>query len=86
LANIKSAQKRARQTVKRREHNASRRSMLRSAIKKVLRAIESRDKGAATAAYMEAEPVIDRMSAKGIIHANTASRNKSRLSARIRSL
>lgn len=86
MANIKSAQKRARQSEKRREHNASRRSMLRTSVKKVIRAIESKDKAAAEAAYKAAEPVIDRMATKGIVHANKASRHKSRLTARIRAL
>lgn len=86
MANIKSAKKRARQSEQRREHNASRRSMLRTRIKTVAKAIDAKDKAAAESAYKEAEPVIDRMAAKGLIHANKAARHKARLTARIRAL
>lgn len=86
MANIKSAKKRARQSEKRRAHNASRRSMLRTSIKNVLKAIDAMDKSAAEAAFKKAEPIIDRMATKGLIHANKAARHKSRLSARLRAL
>ena len=86
MANIKSAKKRARQSERRREHNASRRSMLRTRIKTVTKAIDARDRAAAEAAYKDAEPVIDRMATKGLIHANKAARHKARLTARIRAL
>ena len=86
MANIKSAQKRARQTVKRRTENVSLRSRLRTVIKKVLRAIESGDKAGAEAAYKEAAPVIDSMSGKNIIHKNKAARHKSRLNQHIREM
>lgn len=86
MANIKSAKKRARQEVKRRSHNASLRSKVRTYIKKVISAIETGNKEAATAAYAEAVPVIDGMVNKGIIHKNKAARNKSRLNARIKAL
>lgn len=86
MANIKSAKKRARQEVKRRSHNASLRSKVRTYIKKVISAIETGNKEAATTAYAEAVPVIDGMVNKGIIHKNKAARNKSRLNARIKAL
>ena len=86
MANIKSAKKRARQSEKRRVHNASRRSALRTFIKNVIKAIDTKDKAAAEAAYKAAEPIIDRMATKGLVHANKAARHKSRLTARIRAL
>ena len=86
MANIKSAKKRAKQAEKHRLHNASTRSMLRTSIKKVLKAIESGDKAAATAAFQSAQPVIDRVSTKGIIHKNKAARHKSRLTAHIKAM
>jgi small subunit ribosomal protein S20 len=70
LANIKSAKKRARQAVKRNARNSSARSMLRTAIKKVVNAIASKDKAAAEAAYKSAEPVMDRYASRGLIHKN----------------
>jgi small subunit ribosomal protein S20 len=86
LANIQSAKKRARQAVKRRGHNMSLRSRMRTAIKKVQAGIRAGDREAAEAGYREAVPVIDSMVNKGIVHANKAARHKSRLNARIREL
>jgi small subunit ribosomal protein S20 len=86
LANIKSAKKRARQAEARRKHNASRRSMMRSYLKKVVYAIEAGNKKDAQAAFERAIPVIDAATTKGLIHKNKAARHKSRLNARIQAL
>ncbi|HET6545406.1 MAG TPA: 30S ribosomal protein S20 [Rhodanobacteraceae bacterium] len=86
MANIKSAKKRARQSEQHRQRNASARSMVRTAIKKVVKAIESNDKAGAEAAYKAAQPVMDRYAARGLIHKNKAARHKSRLSAHINAL
>ncbi len=86
MANIKSAKKRAKQSENRRQHNASRRSMLRSYMKKVVYAIEAGDKAAAQSAYERAVPMIDVAANKGLIHKNKAARHKSRLNARIQAL
>ncbi|MGB1139913.1 MAG: 30S ribosomal protein S20, partial [Halioglobus sp.] len=77
---------RARQGEKRRTHNASLRSLVRTVIKKVNAAVESGDAEAAKAAYADAVPVIDRMADKGIIHKNKAARHKSRLNAQVKAL
>ncbi len=86
MANIASAKKRARQAVKRRDRNVAQRSMVRTYIKKVVKAIEAKDKNAAVAAYAEMVPVVDRFAVKGIIHKNKAARHKSRLAAHIQAL
>jgi len=86
VANIKSAKKRARQSEVHRMRNASQRSMLRSSIRKVLKAIEAKDKAAAQAAYQSAEPVMDRYAHHGLIHKNKAARHKSRLTAHIKAI
>jgi len=86
LANIKSAKKRARQSEKHRQHNASLRSMVRTYIKKVVAAVEAGDKKLAEDALKAAQPVIDRMAQKGLIHKNKAARHKSRLTASIKKL
>lgn len=86
MANIASAKKRARQEVKQRQNNASHRSMLRTYMRNVLSAIEAKDKDAATKAYNEAVPIIDRMANKGLIHKNKAARHKSRLNAQLQEL
>ena len=86
MANIKSAKKRALQSEKRRQHNASRRSMTRTFVKKVVAAIAAGDKAAAQAAFDAAQPILDRMATKGLIHKNKAARHKSRLSAQIKAM
>jgi|TARA_X000000368_G_scaffold358920_1_gene302044 small subunit ribosomal protein S20 len=86
VANIASAKKRARQSIKLRLHNASQRSMLRTHIKNVTNAIEAKDKKAAQSAFDAAVPVIDSMVSKGIIHKNKAARHKSRLNSHVKSL
>ena len=86
MANIASAKKRARQSEKHRQHNASLRSMVRTYIKKVTVAIAAGDKKVAEETYVLAVPVIDRMASKGLIHKNKAARHKSRLSAQIKKL
>ncbi len=80
MANSAQARKRARQAENRRQRNASARSMMRTYIKKVVKAVDSGDKAAAEAAYQSAVPMIDRMARKGLIHKNKAARHKSRLS------
>ena len=86
MANTPSAKKRARQAVVRRVRNVGERSMMRTYIKRVYYAIEAGEKAKAEAAYKEACPIIDRMSGKGLIHANKASRHKSRMNINIRSM
>ncbi|WP_419535072.1 30S ribosomal protein S20 [Endozoicomonas sp.] len=86
MANSPSARKRARQAENRRQHNASLRSMVRTSIKKVIKAIDTKDVEAAKTAFTAAVPVIDRMADKGIIHKNKAARHKSRLNAQIKAL
>jgi len=86
LANSPQARKRARQAEKSRQQNASMRSMLRTSVKKVLKALSAGEKGEAEQAYKAAVPMIDRMASKGIIHKNKAARHKSRLNARVRAL
>ena len=86
MANIKQARKRARQAEKTRKHNMGLRSLMRTQIKKVVKACDAGDKDAAAAAYKEAVPVIDSMINKGIVTKNKAARHKSRLNARIKAL
>lgn len=86
MANIASARKRARQAEKHRQHNASVRSMVRTAIKKVIKAIESGNKTDAKSAYDLAVPVIDRQAARDHLHRNKAARHKSRLSGHIKAM
>ena len=86
MANSSQARKRARQAEKHRHHNAARRSMMRTTIKNVIKAVEAGDKENAITAYKIAVPVIDRTVNQGLIHKNKAARHKSRLNAKIKAL
>ena len=86
MANIKSAKKRARQNVKRREHNIALRSRMRTAVKNTLKALATGDKATAEANFKAAVPEIDRMVTKGLIRKNRAAHYKSRLNAKVRDM
>ncbi len=86
MANSAQARKRARQAEARRQRNAGQRSMLRTYVKNVLKAIASGDAQAAQSAYQSAVPVIDKSVDKGLIHKNKAARHKSRLAHHVRAL
>ncbi|HMB59942.1 MAG TPA: 30S ribosomal protein S20 [Xanthomonadales bacterium] len=86
MANSLSARKRARQSEKHRQHNASLRSHVRTSIKGVLNAISKGDKAAAESAYKSAVPAIDRSVAKGLMARNKAARHKSRLNAHVKNM
>ncbi|MEW9900199.1 30S ribosomal protein S20 [Chitinivorax sp. PXF-14] len=86
MANSAQARKRARQADSARERNASQRSAFRTAIKKVLKAIEGGDKSAAQQQFQESVGIIDRIADKKIFHKNKAARHKSRLAAAIKAM
>ena len=86
MANTKSAKKMVRKIARRTEVNKSRRSRVRTYVRKVEEAVAAGDKKAATEALKMAEPEIMRGVTKGVLHKNTASRKVSRLAARVKSL
>lgn len=86
MANTKSAKKAIRVSEKRTEINKSRRSRVRTFVRKVEEAIATGEKTTAEAALKAAQPEMMRGAQKGIFHKNTASRKISRLAARIRAL
>jgi small subunit ribosomal protein S20 len=86
MANIASAQKRIRQTVKRTARNKARKSRVHGAIRKVEEAVASGSKEEALAAFKAAQPELQRAVTKGTLKANTVSRKLSRLSARIKAV
>ena len=83
MANTKSAKKAVRQTSRRTTANKTRRSRMRSSVRKVEEAIASGNKEAAGAALKVAEPIIVRTAQKGMVHRKTASRKVSRLAKRV---
>ncbi len=86
MANTAGSRKRARQSEVRRQHNASQRSELRTAIKSIDKAIEAGDKAAAMKVYQASVSIVDRIADKKIIHKNKAARHKSRLAAKIKGM
>ena len=86
MANIESAKKRARQAIKRRTHNVALTSKMRTAVKNVLKAVQSGDKAAATARFKVAVPEIDKAANKGLNRKNRAAKTKSRLNARVKAM
>lgn len=86
MANIKSAKKRAVQAEKHRQHHESRRSMMRTFVKKVYSAIAAGDKEAAQNTFSAMQPIVDRQANKGLIHKNKAARHKSNLTAQINAM
>ena len=86
MANSAQARKRARQAIATNARNASLRSTLRTAVKKVRKAIAAGDKAAAAQQMQASQAVIDRIADKKIVHKNTASRTKSRLAQAIKAM
>jgi small subunit ribosomal protein S20 len=86
MANTKQAAKRAKQSLKSRGANVSLRTELRTAIKKVTKAIEAGDAKVADATLRAQTSTLDRIAGKGIIHKNKAARHKSRLAAKVKAL
>jgi small subunit ribosomal protein S20 len=86
MANTKSAEKRNRQNINARERNRAHRSTLRTAIKKLRTAVASGDAAQAQKILPETLGVIDKTAQKRVIHANTASRYKSRLAQKVAAL
>jgi small subunit ribosomal protein S20 len=86
MANIKSARKRARQAIVRREHNMSLRTQVRTAMKNVVKAVASGNKDVAAKTLRESQRVIDRIVAKGVMHRNAGDRHKSRLAHAVKGL
>ena len=86
MANTASAKKAVRKIERRTAVNKSRRSEMRTSLRKVEEAIASKDPSAAALALHEAEPQVARAAQKGILHKNTASRKISRLTKRVKAL
>ena len=86
MANTSSAKKATRKIEARTEVNKSRRSRMRTFIRKVEEAIAGGDRAAAMEALKAAEPEIARAASKGIVHANMAARKVARLNHRVKGL
>ena len=86
MANTPSAKKRIRNTLRKPDINKSRRARIKTFVRKVEDALESKDAKSAMESLKAAQPEIMRGVTKGIFHKNTASRKISRLSSRIKAI
>ncbi|NIC07640.1 MULTISPECIES: 30S ribosomal protein S20 [Halomonadaceae] len=86
MANSKQARKRARQAEGRRVLKASQRAMVRTYVKRVIKAINGGDHATAMTEFQKAQPVIDRIADKDVLSKKKAARLKSRLNTRIKAL
>ncbi|PIE04638.1 MAG: 30S ribosomal protein S20 [Spirochaetales bacterium] len=86
MPNSRDAAKRHRQSLKRRSHNRSIRSEVRTSIKAFEAAVVAGNKDTAEAGFAKVVKLIDTAQGKGLYHKNTAARKKSRLHKRLSSL
>lgn len=86
MPNIKSAKKRLKQSILRREQNRSTKKAIRTECKKVLTAVKAGNPEQAETELRQAAKLLDKSAAKHVIHRNAAARVKSRLSAKIKTL
>ena len=83
---LASGRKRVRQDTKLNAANTSLRSKYRTAVKNVEKAVAAGDKEKAKEAFAKAQSIVDTVADKGIFHKNTAARDKSRLSSKVKAL
>ena len=86
MANSASSKKRAKQAVKRNQHNSQIRAKVRTFVKKVVSAISTGNKEEAISGFTVMQKNVDQAVSKGLIHKNQAARKKSRLSTQIKAL
>lgn len=86
MANTRSAQKRIRQSLKRRARNRAHRSTMRTAVKKLRLAVAEGRADEARTLLVPTLSIVDATAQKGIIHTNVADRTKSRLTRAVNSL
>lgn len=86
MPHTSSAKKRLRQSIERREKNRSVKRAIKTQTRKVIDAVTANDLPKAQDELKLAAQKLDRAAAHNVIHRNAASRTKSRLSARVKTL
>lgn len=86
MANIKSAKKRILVNQTKADRNKAIRSSVKTAVKKVVAAVENKDKATATTELVSAISTIEKATSKGVYHKNTASRKISRLTKAVNAI
>ncbi len=83
MPNIKSAKKRAKQSIKRHARNIARKSVIKNSMKKVANAIEKNDIAQAKELLKKVQAYLARAKSKRVFHANTANRKIGRLAKKV---
>lgn len=86
MAHTRNARKRHRQNKKLRTVNRARKQTLKTATKRVLRAIEQKSTSEAQVLFKDLQAKLDKTAKKGTIHPNKAARRKSRMQKRLNAL
>jgi small subunit ribosomal protein S20 len=86
MANIKSAEKKNRQRIRRQARNSSHKAAMRTAVKNLRAAVAAKDQPQAAALLKSATTLISRLGARGVIKKRTSSRSVSRLTVAVNSL
>lgn len=86
MPNIESAKKRAKQSEVRRQRNMARKSDVKTAIRKVLDAVENKDMDQAKELLSVAQAKLARAKGKGLYHINTVARKMSQLAKKVKSI
>ena len=86
MANTPSAKKRVRQSRSNRESNITLKNRMRTSVKKVIYAVNEGNADEASKEYKKAQPLLDSLARKGIIHKNKAANQKSKLVKSIKSI
>jgi small subunit ribosomal protein S20 len=84
MAHSLSAKKRVRQNIKNKARNRWRLKTMREAVREFFDKIAHGTEQEATAAFQKVSKVVDKTTAKGVIHKNQAARRKSRMSKRLK--
>jgi small subunit ribosomal protein S20 len=86
MPNIKSAKKRLKQSLVRRDRNRSTKRAIHTEYKKVIEAVKAGNVEQAETELRTVAKKVDQAASKKIIHRNAAARVKSRLSAKVKTL
>lgn len=86
MANHKSAEKRAKQSIVKNARNTAKSSAVKTAIKKLRKAISEGNKSGSSELLVNAQRLIARLAKSGVIKKGAASRKTSRLASQVSKL
>ena len=86
MAHSLSAKKRVRQNIRRKQINRSRKSRIKTQLKKLEQVLSSGDAAVAKQQYLQVVKKLDKIASTGSMHKRTVARKKSRLAKRLKKL